>query len=268
MFELLKFVPPNFSSDAAVLIFDSTKFLPELRELMPSARMAVLTSEQTPKILSACKKFRADLFKTLPIEPKIFDVIIAEEVLTFAQDFYRTLLEINHLLKDSGFLLTQFLNVRFLGVLESLRCGKFTSQEQRFWAKWDVVKILNDATYKEIRFLPGVRAEISAADWEDFGFDNFSDDLTTKIWLVKACKCTAEVAALKDLFTPEIRAELARLLHRIEYDIDAEKNLQALIELVKRENIFAEYLTDFVEQTVIHPAAAKFIIQSTVDKRA
>ncbi len=267
MFELLKLVPPNYSSDAAVLVFESEKYLPALRELMPAARIALLTSEQTPKLLSACKKFRADIFTSLPTEPKIFDVIIAEEVLTFAQDFYRTLLEINHLLKDSGFLLTQFLNVRFVGVLENLRRGEFSTHEKRFWAKWDVVKILNDATYKEIRFLPGERAEISAADWINFGFDNFSDDLTTKIWLVKACKCTAEVAALKDLYTPEIRAELARLLHRIEYDIDAEKNLRALIELVRRENIFADYLTDFTEQTVIHPLKQKFILQAVIDLR-
>lgn len=264
--ELLKLVPPNFSDDAAVLVIESEKYLAGVRNLMPRAGIALLTSERTPKLLDMCRELKVDVFAALPTEPKIFDVIIAEDCLTFAQDFYRALLEMNHLLKDSGFLLTKFLNVRFVGVLENLKRGAFPTRGRRFWAKWDVVKILNDATFKEIRFLPGRRFEISAAAWENFGFDNFSDDLATQIWLVKACKCTAEVAALKDLYTPEVRAELSRLLHRIEYDIDAEKNLTAVLELCRREKIFADYFSDFVEQTVTHSAAAKFIIDAITSR--
>lgn len=246
--ELLNFVPPNFSSDAAVLLIDSPEFLSGVRELMPNAQI-----------------FQLALEDELPVEPKIFDVIISGKCLTFARDCYRNLLELNHLLKDSGFMLTQFLNVRFVEVLENLKRGIFPAGERRFWAKRDVVKILDDATFKEIRFLPGERAEISTAAWEEFGFDNFSEDLSTRVWLVKACKCTAEVAALKELYTPEIRAELSRLIHRIEYSIDAEENLQALVELCRREKIFAEYLADFVEQVVVHEAAKKFI-PAAVDK--
>ena len=113
--------------------------------------------------------------------------------------------------------------------------------------------------------MPGERVEVSAAAWEDFGFDNFSEDLATRVWLVKARKCTAEVAALKEFYTPEVRAELSRLLHRIEYGIDAEENLRALVELCQREKIFYDYLADFVEQVVVHEAAAKFIL-AAVDK--
>ena len=97
----------------------------------------------------------------------------------------------------------------------------------------------------------------SLAPWQ--GFDNFNDDLSTKIWLVKACKCTAEVAALKDFFTHETRAQLSRLLHRIEYDIDAEENFQRLMKLCDREKIFDEYLSDFIEQVVVHASAKNFI---------
>ena len=244
LYELLRFVPPNFSSDAAVLLIDAPEFEAGVRELMPNARIFSLTLEDE-----------------LPVEPKIFDVIIAGTCLTFAQNCYRRLLEFNHLLKDSGFLLTQFLNVRFVEVLEGLKRGVFPAGERRFWAKRDVVKILDDATFKEIRFLPGERVEVSAAAWEDFGFDNFSEDLATRVWLVKARKCTAEVAALKEFYTPEVRAELSR----IEYGIDAEENLRALVELCQREKIFYDYLADFVEQVVVHEAAAKFIL-AAVDK--
>ena len=232
--ELLKFVPPNFSEDAAVLLIESEKYLAGVKKLMPNAQFVTLGSWD------------------LPIEPKIFDVIIAENAFTYGENFYRRLAEINHLLKDSGFMLTQFLNVRFIGVLESLKRGIFSANEERFWAKWDAVKILNDANFKEISFLPCEQINTPAAEWENFGFDNFNSDLTTKIWIVKASKCTAEVAALKELYTYETRAELSRLLHRVEYDIEPQKNLAAILELCRRENIFYEYLADFIEQTVIH----------------
>lgn len=232
--QLLKFVPPNYSSDAAVLLIESEKYLSGVKKLMPNAQFVTLESWD------------------LPIEPKIFDVIISETALTYGENFYRRLAEMNHLLKDSGFVLTQFLNVRFIGVLESLKRGMFSANEERFWAKWDIVKILQDANYKEINFLPAENFETPVTEWENFGFDNFNNDLATKIWLVKASKCTAEVVALKELYTYETRAELARLLHRVEYDIDTEKNLAAILELCRRENIFNAYLSDFIEQTVIH----------------
>lgn len=232
--ELLKFMPPNYSSNAAVLLIESQKYLAGVKKLMPNAQFVVLESWN------------------LPVEPKIFDVIIAGDCLTYGENFYRRLAELNHLLKDSGFVLTQFLNVRFIGVLESLRRGIFCPKEERFWAKFDVVKILNDANFKEINFLPCERKKIPVEEWENFGFDNFSEDLSTKIWLVKASKCTAEVVSLKEMYTYETRAELSRRLHRVEYDIDAEKNLAAILELCRRENIFDEYLSDFIEQTVIH----------------
>ena len=251
--QILKFVPPNYSNNAAVLVIESEKYLAELRQLMPAAQIALLTSDKTPKLVEVCKKFSADIITgNLPTAPKIFDVIISEDCLKYGENFYRKLAELNHLLKDCGFVLTQFLNVRFIGVLEGLRRGIFSAKEERFWAKWDVVKILKDANFKEINFLPGEQIKISADEWENFGFDNFNNDLTTKIWLVKASKCAPEVVALKELYTEEIRAELSRRLHRVEYDIDAEKNLAAILELCRREKIFDDYLADFIDQTVVH----------------
>ena len=264
---LLKFVPPNFSEEATALVIESEKYLQDLRQLMPNARIAFLTAERDEKISALCENLKADLFLGnyerggLPEEPKIFDIILAEDCLTYAHENYRTLLELNHLLKDSGFLLTQFFNVRFIGVLENLKAGKFPAVEKKFWAKWDVVKILDDAIYKQINFLPGEQIKkFSAVEvWENFGFDNFSDDLLTKIWFVQARKCEAEVAALKEIYTEEIRARISRLLHRIEYNLDAEKNFQKLMDFCKAEKIFDDYLADFVRQVVVHDEAKNFI---------
>ena len=260
---ILNFVPPNFLP-ITVLLIESPQLLEGLRKILPAAQIAFLAKEISPETKKICNDFRADLIYELPTAPKIFDLIIAPEVLTSGENFYSTLLTFNHLLTDSGFLLTQFYNVRFIGILERLRRGRFSNNEQRLWAKADIVKLLDDAIYKEIRFMPGEREtirneELGIRNWIDFGFENFNDDLTTKIWLVKACKCTAEVAALKEIFTPEVRAELSRLLHRIEYDLDADENFLRLIELCDREGIFDEYLSDFINQVVVHEAAKNFL---------
>ena len=134
--EILEFVPPNFSNNAAALVIESEEYLQKLRELMPNAKILFLSTEKS----SLCEKFnveflRGDYSKDLPIEPKIFDVVIAKDIFTYSKDCYRTLLEINHLLKDSGFLLTEFFNVRFIEVLEGLKRGEFIAREKRFWAK-------------------------------------------------------------------------------------------------------------------------------------
>ena len=218
---ILKFVPPNFLP-VNVLVIDSPELLDELRKLLPEARIAFMTTKRTPSLEKICDEFRADLLVgnylhgELPTAPKIFEVIIAQEILSAGETLYPTLLALNHLLKDSGALLTRF--------------------TESTWTKARLVKLLDDAIYKEIRFLPD---------------ENF--------WLVKARKCTAEVAALKELFTDETRAELSRLLHRIEYDIDAEENFLRLMELCDREGIFDEYLTDFIEQVVVHASAKNFL---------
>ena len=264
---LLQFVPPNFLS-VPVLVIETAQLLPGLRKLLPAAQILFMTTEPTPKVETLCAECRATPIIALPTKPKIFELIIAPEVLTTGENFYATLLRLNHLLKDSGALLTQFLNVRFIGVLEALRRGRFTNNERRLWAKADVVKLLDDAIYKEIHFLPAETlnpSPQSLAPWQ--GFENFNDDLTTRAWLVKACKCTAEVAALKDVFTPEIRAELSRLLHRIEYDIDAEENFSRLWALCERAGIFHEYLDDFVNQVVVHESAKDFLRRRVNQRR-
>ena len=89
-------------------------------------------------------------------------------------------------------------------------------------------------------------------EWLNFGFDNFSEDLLTKIWLVKACKCEAEVVALKEFFSEDVRAELSR------------RNISELKELCTREMIFEDYLRDFIAQVVCHEEAREFISRSLI----
>lgn len=264
--KLIQFVPPNFSADATALVIESEKYLPPLRELMPAARIFFLTAENSPQLKNFCESLKVNLLigdylnGALPDEPKIFDVIIADDFLNDSRNTYRILAEMRELLTDAGFLLTQFFNARFIGILENLRRGKFPTHEQKFWAKWDVVKLLNDAHFKEIHFLPEKIFDAEVDEWENFGFENFNDDLLTKIWLVKACRCTEEVAALKEFYGDEVRAELSRRLRRIEFDIDVEENFSQIIKLCRREKIFDAYLFDFIAQVVTHEDKKNFLI--------
>ena len=84
--------------------------------------------------------------------------------------------------------------------------------------------------------------------WVDAGFDNYDNDLFTKIWMFKASRSTAAVIGLKELYTAETRKELARILHRIEFGVKCEENLSALWKLAEKEMIFPDYLLGFIEE--------------------
>ena len=266
---LLKFVPPNVGN-ISVLVIESLSYLKELRELLPLAQILVLSEFTEAKsefsnldfdwIFGDYKKFNFSM------NEKIFDIIIAEDCLTFAHEPYKIIFGINRWLKETGFLVTQFESIRYIGVLESLRKGYYPERERRLYAKTEVVRLLNDALFKEISFSPNESIEYNIDDWLAFGFDNYNDELLVKNWIVKASRSTAEVAALKSFYTPTVRKELSRLLHRIEYDIDREENIKRLYELCEEHQIFDDYLLDFIEQVVVHrDNLSNILIDSNTD---
>ena len=251
----MKFISPNVC-DISVLVIESLNYLRELRELLPAAKILVLTEFNDAKsefidlnldwIFADYKKFNFN------IDEKIFDIIISEDCLTLAYEPYKTIFGINRWLKETGFLVTQFESIRYVGVLESLKQGYYPERERRLYAKTEIVRLLNDALFKEISFSPGEVIEYNIEDWLAFGFDNYNDELLTKNWIVKASRSTAEVANLKQFYTSEIRKELSRLLHRIEYDIDREENIERLHKFCEKHMIFEDYLNDFINQVVVH----------------
>ena len=48
-------------------------------------------------------------------------------------------------------------------------------------------------------------------------------------------------------------------MHRIEYNLNVEENFEKLMILCKREQIFDDYLADFVRQVVVHADRTEFI---------
>ena len=250
---LLKYISPNVG-DICVLVIESLSYLKELRELLPAAHIMVLTEiKDAPFEFDDLHiDFMIGNIKKNFIDENIFDIIVAEECLTFAHETYDELFYINRRLKETGFLVTEFDSVRFIGVLESLKQGYFPFRERRLYAKTEIVRLLNDALFKEINFTAGLKINTNIDKWLKFGFDNYNDELLVKNWIVKASRSTAEVAALKQFYSADIRKELAKILHRIEYDIEREENIKRLIAFCDENQIFEDYLYDFIDSIVVH----------------
>lgn len=265
---VLHFVPSG-PAPLRVLVLETSRLLPEICAKLPNAEITAVTRYDV--VPEAVELRHLDVswsildYRTqaLPFAADSFDLVVAEPALSYALDPYELLLSLGHVLTDVGTLVTAFRNVRFHGVLEHLMHGEFPERERHLYAKAEVVRLLNDALYKEIVFSPGEQDEAaSGASFAAMGFDDAGDDLATAVWLVKAARSTAAVANLKSLYTKETRKELARLLHRIEYDVEREKNVAALQELCRREGIFPEYLEDFIRETVVHPDRMQEVLVS------
>ena len=252
---LLKLIPP-LVGNINVLLIESLSYLRELRQLLPSANILVLTESKEAEVgfsdLQLDWLFSDYKKLNLPINETLFDIIISEDCLTFAYEPYKTIFAINRWLKETGFLITQFESIRFVGVLESLRQGYYPQRERRLYAKTEVVRLLNDALFKEISFTPNESINYNVDEWIAFGFDNYNNELLVKNWIVKASRSTSEVAALKEFYSPAVRKELSKLLHRIEYDIDRKENIERLQDFCEEHQIFDDYLFDFIEQVVVH----------------
>ena len=251
---------PSGPAPLRVLVIETSRLLPEIRSKLPNANITAVTEydavpeAQELKALDITWALLDYRTQPLPFDAGAFDLVVAEPVLTYALDPYDLLLALGRQLTDVGTLVTAFRNIRYHGVLELLMRGEFPERERHLYAKAEIVRLLNDTLFKEIIFLPGEQdAENSGKRFADMGFDDTSHDLATAVWLVKATRSTAAVANLKSLYKKETRKQLARLLHRIEYDVKREENIAALKELCVRAGIFPEYLADFIQETVLHP---------------
>ena len=262
----LHFVPRG-PQPLRVLAIEAHALLPRLLARLPAARVTAVTRFDglglPASLAGRVSLVHADTRVQAPPLPKgSYDIILAPHALTEALDPYDTLLALSRLLTDVGRLATAFLNVRCCDVLAGLQAGEFPFRTQRLYAKAEVVRLLNDALFKEITFAPGAQAAAPrGAAFRACGFDDTSHDLTTRVWLLRADRSTGPVAALKSLYTRETRAELARVLHRIEYGVRAEENIERLQALCTREGIFRDYLEDFMREVVTHPARLSGIIE-------
>lgn len=241
-----------------ILLIDSTRYLPELAMRYPESNFTVVTAYKDVPQLVEYRDFKVNWQildyrrSKLTIDEVSFDIVVAENALEFSYEPYEELMTISRYLTDVGKFYFSFPNIRYGKIIKALSAGHFPFRHEHLWAKEEIVKLLNDTLFKEIHFRAGEQLENDVSDLEEMGFINYNNDLITKTWLVEAAKSTASVANLKSLYDKSTREKLSRVLHRIEYDIDREKNLAALQKLCEENFIFPEYVHDFIEETCVH----------------
>lgn len=252
-----------------ILIVDGSEHLARLRELYPNAEIHAVT----PYVEVAAHERLAALGvhmhvldwrrDPLPFAEETFDRIISEFAIEYAYEPYDALMALNRALRETGTLYTCYTNIRYHRVLAALRDGEFRVRGDRhLYAKPEIVRLLNDTLYKEIHFFSGERDDDTAAAqaWAEEGFANFSDDLATRTWLVQASRSTAAATNLKLFFAQDVRKRIARLLQRIEYDVDARESAAELRALCAREGVFADYLSDFITEVCVHDGRVRRVL--------
>jgi len=239
-----------------ILVVESSAYIEPLRERFPTAEIFFVTAneddaEKFPDVHTTLIDFREE---RLPFDEEFFDAIIGDltlEVVTNPQDIAAGF---STFIKQTGCWLTSFRNIRHWKVIERLMRGAFGGIVSRLYTRTEFERLLYASFYKEVQLLP-LKKKSPPELLERLitcGFDNFDDDLQTEFWLVRASRSMPELALLKSMFTPEIRAELSRLLHRIEYDVATADSVEKFWRLVDAENIFVDYAAAFIRSVVVH----------------
>jgi len=235
-----------------ILVVESVAYLEPLRKRFPTAEIFFVTSNEDLDYPNALYlDYREE---PLPFAEEFFDLIIGDltlEVVTNPQDIAAGF---STFIKQTGCLITSFRNIRHWKVLEKLMRGVFGAIVSRLYTRTEFERLLYASFYKEVQLLP-LKKNAPPELLERLitcGFDNFDDDLQTEFWLVRANRSMPELSLLKSIFTPEIRADLSRLLHRIEYDIATEDSVKNFWRLFDDKKIFTDYAAAFIRSVVLH----------------
>ena len=237
-----------------ILVVESAAYLKELRERFPTAEIFFVTADEE-LASDDVKTFLLDYREErLPFPEEFFDAIIGDLTLEVVMNPQDIAAGFSTYIKQTGCWLTSFRNIRHWKILERLMRGAFGGIVSRLYTRTEFERLLYASFYKEVRMLP--LKKNSPPDLLerliDCGFDNFDDDLQTEFWLVRASRSMPELALLKSMFTPEVRAELSRLLHRIEYDVATEDSVKNFWRLFDAEGIFTDYAAAFIRAAVVH----------------
>ena len=239
-----------------ILVVESADYLEILRKKFPDAEIFFITANE----VNAEKFFWAKTTiidyreERLPFPEEFFDVIIGDltlEVVVNPQDIAAGF---SKYIKQTGCWLTSFRNIRHWKILEKLMQGTFGGIVSRFYTRTEFERLLYASFYKEVQMLP-LKKKSPPELLErliNCGFDNFDDDLQVEFWLVRASRSMPELSLLKSMFTPEIRADLSRILHRIEYDVATKDSVKDFWRLFDAEGLFNDYVAAFIRSVVVH----------------
>lgn len=237
-----------------ILVVESGEYLSVLREKFPAAEIFFVTTDEeffAEGIKICVLDYREEI---LPFEREFFDLIIGEltlEVVVNPQDIAAGF---SRYLKDTGIFLTSFRNIRHWKILEKLMGGWFNGIVSRFYTRTNFERLMLASFYKDVKFAPLIKKAPSKLLEKllECGFENFSDDLEVEIWQVRAARSIPELALLKSMYTPKVRADFARIIHRIEYDVEIFESVQKFWRLYDAAGMFESYAAEFIHAVVIH----------------
>ena len=247
----------------SLLVIESVHYLPSLRNRFPDAALFAVVSDQDAVKAPEAEGLGVEWTildyreKVLPFPRHSFDVVLSERMLENVANPQDIASGIGTFIKETGYLLTSFENIRYWRVLRELMDGHYYAIVRRRYAKPEFERLLYASFYKDIFFSP-VRGSGAGREIEPFisaGFENRLNDLDTETWLVKAMRSSSDVALLKAAYTPEARKKLAILLRRVEYGIDLPETVGLLWALVDKEGFTAEYIARFTASVVVHREA-------------
>lgn len=255
---LLNFLTPS-EVKQRILVLEDVEYLPRLRGMFPLAELwcAVSDADKAEGFEGLGIKWCFVDFEAerLPLEQKYYDYIMGENVLGNAGNPQDLASGLGLYLKDTGCLLTSFVNIRYWKIIKNLMEGHFYHIASRVYTKDEMGKLLGASFFKDVRLMQGGGSEPPAGlieHLEQAGFDNSMEDLQTECWLLQAAKAMPEIMELKRLYTPEVRADIATLLRRLEYGIAPDVNAELLWELCQREQIFPAYIASFMREAIIY----------------
>ena len=237
-----------------ILIVESGEYISILAEMYPNAEIFFVTTEEDffderAKIL--VMDYREEI---LPFELEFFDLIIGDltlEVVVNPQDIAAGF---SRYIKQTGIFLTSFKNIRHWKILEKLMGGRFNGIVSRFYTRTNFERLMTASFYKDVKFSPVIKTAPPKllAKLIECGFENYGDDLEVEIWQVRAARSIPELSLLKSMYTAEFRAEFARIIHRIEYDIEIADSVKNFWKLYDEVGMFTDYAAEFINEIVIH----------------
>lgn len=181
------------------------------------------------------------LAEQLPLGKKSFDYIICEDCLEQAANPQDIATGLGLYLKDTGYFLMSFKNIRYWRVMQNLMEGHFYHLCSRIFTRNEMINLMSASFFKDVNLLPewgSKPPEKLLAGLELAGFEDIEDDLSVEKWLLQAAKSMPEIMELKRMYTPEIRGDLARLLRRLEYGVRVEESRGELWQLCQSQMIF------------------------------
>ena len=243
-----------------ILVIESSQYLQMLRERFPKARIFFVTSDEDFSIdpdFEIETRFLEYREEPMKFPKEYFDLIMSDLTLENVGNPQDISLGISSFLKKTGFFITSFRNIRYWRILRELMAGNYPGIVSRLYARPGFEKILYATFFKEIRFALLKKPPEKKSDKDifqkllDCGFEN-KEDLEAEFWLVRAAKAMPELALLKSMYTFEERQQFSFILHRIEYDIETEKNVELFWKFFREHQMYIDYATLFIHEAVIH----------------